>query len=64
MIEKTEIEVEGKTPKEAIAIALKRLNVKKNEVKVKILSEERKGLFGMEGRRMAKVKVTMRKKAE
>jgi len=64
MIEKTEIEVEGKTPKEAIAIALKRLNVKKNEVKVKILSEERKGLFGMEGRRMAKVKVTMRKKVE
>lgn len=53
------IEAEGRNTKEAISLALKRLGVSKNRVKVQILSEERKGLFGMEGASQAKVKVTV-----
>jgi len=57
------IEVEAKTTKEAIAMALKTLNVKKDAVDVKILREEHKGLFGMEGAELAKIKVSIKKKA-
>lgn len=53
------IEVEGRTTQEAIDVALDKLGVSKNLVKIKILSEERKGLFGMKGARQAKVKVTI-----
>jgi len=55
------IEVEGKTTKEAIDIALKKLQVKKEQVDIKILSEEHKGLFKMNGSKLAKVKVTLKK---
>ncbi len=54
------IEVEGKTTKEAIDIALKKLRVTKDKVDIKILSEEHKGLFGMNGHKLAKVKVTLK----
>ena len=54
------IEVEGKTTKEAIDMALKKLQVPKDQVTIKILSEEHKGLFGMNGQKMAKVKVTLK----
>jgi len=56
------IEIEAKTTKEAIQIALKKLGVTKDKVKVEILKEECKGLFGMEGAEQAKVKVTVRDK--
>lgn len=55
------IEVEGKTTKEAIEKALRELRVTKDEVNIKILSEEHKGLFGMEGHKLAKVKVILKK---
>jgi spoIIIJ-associated protein len=55
------IEAEGKTTKEAINKALKELRVTRDEVNIKILSEEHKGLFGMEGHKLAKVKVTLKK---
>ncbi len=55
------IEVEGKTTKEAITIALKKLKVTKDKVDIRILSEEHKGLFGMNGHKLAKVKVTLKK---
>lgn len=55
-----EVEVEAKSPQEAITIALKKLGVKRSEVDVKIVSEENKGLFGMEGSKKAKVKVTIK----
>jgi len=57
-----EIEVEGKSAKEAIEIALKKLRARKDEVEVKILREEHKGLFGMEGSESAKVKVILKKR--
>ena len=59
---KKEIEVEAKTTQEAIAIALKKLNAKRDEVEIKILEEGTKGLFGMEGLKRAKVKVRIKEK--
>ncbi len=56
------IEVEAKTTKEAIRIALEKLKVKKEDVEIKILREEHKGLFGMEGAEPAKIKVIVKKK--
>lgn len=58
------IEAEGKTTKEAIRLALKELGVPRNKVEIKILSEEDKGLFGMEGAKLAKVRVTVKEEAE
>ncbi len=55
------IEVEAKTTQEAIKLALKKLKAKKEEVDIKILREEHKGLFGMEGAEPAKIKVTLKK---
>lgn len=57
-----EIEVEGKTTAEAVKKALKQLKVKREDVKIEVLCEEEKGLFGMEGAKMAKVKVSLIKK--
>ena len=54
------IEAEGKTTKEAIDTALKKLRVTKDRVDITILSEENKGLFGMHGNKLAKVKVTLK----
>lgn len=54
------IEIEGLTTKEAIRLGLEKLGVTKDRVEVKILSEEKKGLFGMEGAKMAKVKLTVK----
>ena len=57
------IEVEAKTTQEAIKIALERLNAKREDVEVKILREENKGLFGMEGAELAKIKAVVKKKS-
>ena len=55
------IEVEAKTTKEAITVALAKLKAKKEDVEIKILREEHKGLFGMEGAEPAKIKATLKK---
>jgi len=57
-----EIEIEAKSAGEAIAIALKKVRAKRDEIEIKILNEESKGLFGMEGSKKAKVKVTVKRK--
>ena len=62
MINKDEIEVEAKTAQEAIKIALSKLNVKRTEVEVSVLREENKGLFSMQGTKLAKVRVTKKHK--
>ncbi len=54
------IEIEARTSQEAIKIALKQLGVTRKQVKVEILSEENKGLFGMEGSKPARVRVTIK----
>jgi spoIIIJ-associated protein len=57
------IEVEGKTPQEAIKKALEILRVARKDVEIKILSEEKKGLFGMGGEKPARVRVTKIKRS-
>lgn len=52
-----EIEVEAKTIQEAIKIAMHKLGAKKSEVEVQVLREEHKGLFSMQGTKLAKVRV-------
>ncbi len=56
------VEVEGKTIAEAISKALAQLNAKKEDVKIEVVREEEKGLFGMEGAKPAKVRVSLHKK--
>jgi len=55
------IEVEGNTVEDAIKRALEMLGVSRDAVEVKIVCEEKKGLFGMEGAKPAKIKVALKK---
>jgi len=55
------IEVEGGSVDEAIKKALKILGASKDDVDVKVVSEEKRGLFGMEGEKPAKIRVTLKK---
>jgi len=59
MTPKPSIEMEGRTIEEAIRAALKALNLPRDKVKIEILSEEAKGLFGMPGAKPAKVRVSL-----
>lgn len=54
------IEVEGSTVEEAIKKAAKALNVSRDEIVVKVVCEEKRGLFGMEGEKPAKIRVTLK----
>lgn len=53
------IEAEGKTVEEAIEKALQALKLPRKRVRIKTLSEEKKGLFGMPGAKPAKVRVSV-----
>lgn len=59
MKENKAIEVEGNTVEESIKKALQQLQLPRKKVKVEIISEEAKGLFGMPGAKLAKVRVTI-----
>ncbi|MFH1479538.1 MAG: Jag N-terminal domain-containing protein [Candidatus Omnitrophota bacterium] len=52
-----EVEVEAKTAQEAIRIALDRLGTTQEDVDIRVLREEYKGLFSMQGSKLAKVNV-------
>lgn len=54
------IEVEGSTVEDAIGKALNLLAVSRDDIIVKVVCEEKKGLFGMEGEKPAKIKVTLK----
>lgn len=56
------VEVEATTVEEAIKKALTELQATKKEVTIKVLREEKKGLFGMQGANTAKIKVTLKHK--
>ncbi|MBU0468654.1 MAG: Jag N-terminal domain-containing protein [Candidatus Omnitrophica bacterium] len=56
------IEIEGSTVEDAINKALKLLNATRDEVLIKIVCEEKKGLFGMEGEKPAKIVVSIKEK--
>ena len=51
-------EFEGSTVKEAIKKAMQALGVSRKEILVKIVCEEKKGLFGMKGAKPAKIMVS------
>ena len=53
------IEVEGDTVEEAIKKALHELQLPRSNLKIEVLSEEAKGLFGMPGAKSAKVRVSV-----
>ena len=54
------IEVEGSTVEAAIKKALGILKVNREAINVKIVCEEQRGLFGMQGAKPAKIKVTLK----
>lgn len=54
------IEVEGVSITAAINKALKIFGVSRNQVETKVLSEENRGLFGMRGAKLARVRVTLK----
>ena len=56
------IEVEGSTVEEAIKKAAEIFNVSREQLQVKIVCEEKKGLFGMEGAKPAKIRVALKEK--
>jgi spoIIIJ-associated protein len=56
------VEVEGLTVEEAIKKATELFKVSREEIIVRVVSEEKKGLFGMEGAKPAKIKVSLKKK--
>ncbi|MDD5560863.1 MAG: Jag N-terminal domain-containing protein [Candidatus Omnitrophica bacterium] len=53
------LELEGNTVEEAIEKALQELKLPRKSVKIQVLSEEKKGLFGMPGAKPAKVRVSV-----
>lgn len=59
MTPKFSLEIEGSTVEEAIKKALKQLKLPRSKVKIEVLSEEEKGLFGMPGAKSAKVRVSV-----
>ncbi len=61
MIEKGKnFEFEGGTVDEAIKKAIETLNIPREQFDVKIVSEEKRGLFGMDGAKPAKILVTIK----
>lgn len=54
------IEVEGNTVEDAIEKALNILKASREDVIIKVVSEEQKGLFGMEGAKPAKIRVAFK----
>ncbi len=54
-------EFEGTTVEEAIQKAVAELQVPKEKMDVKVVCEEKKGLFGMRGAKLAKIKVALKK---
>jgi spoIIIJ-associated protein len=64
MLNPESIEVDGSTVETAVKKALKQLKVARDKVKIEVLSEEKKGLFGMAGAKLAKVRVSVLRKQE
>lgn len=59
MTPKTSIDIEGKTVEEAIKKALRELNLPRDKVKIEVLFEGVKGLFGMPGAKLAKIRASV-----
>lgn len=59
---KKSIEIEGTSVEDAIKQALAKLKVPRKAISVKVVSEEQRGLFGMQGAKPAKIIVTLKDK--
>ncbi|MFA6217476.1 MAG: Jag N-terminal domain-containing protein [Candidatus Omnitrophota bacterium] len=59
MNKRKSLEIEEKTVESAIKKALEELKLDRSQVKIEILCEEKKGLFGMAGAKLAKIRVTV-----
>jgi len=53
-------EFEGNTLDEAIKKAVLKFGLPKNKLDIKVVCEEKRGLFGMQGAKAAKIKVTIK----
>lgn len=54
------LEKSGKTVQDAITLALEELNTDENSVNIEVLEEGTKGIFGLIGNKMAKVRVSFK----
>lgn len=52
------IDIEAKTVEEAIEMGIRKLNLPREKIKIKILSEPQSGLFGMNGPSNAKIRIS------
>ena len=59
---KYSIEFYGRTVDEAIQKAIAEFNVPRESLRIKIVAEEKKGLFGMEGKKPAKIIASLKRK--
>lgn len=57
----SEAEFEAETTEEAIVKAENTLGIDREKMKIKVVCEEKKGLFGMRGAKLAKIKVSFKK---
>lgn len=55
-----EMEFEGCNVEEAIQKALEQLKLPRKKLKIEVLSEGEKGLFGMSGAKQAKIRVRLK----
>lgn len=55
---------EANTVEEAIEAALAELNIPRENIKIQILTEGKRGLFGMQGEKKAKIRVTILSKGD
>lgn len=61
MAEKSKrLEFEGSTVEEAIKKASETLKIPRENFEVKVVCEEKRGLFGMEGAKPAKIRITIK----
>ena len=60
MAQRRSIIVEGRMVEEAIKKGLSILGVTRLQVSVRVLAEEKKGLFGLRGAKPAKVRLTLK----
>ena len=54
------VEIEGNTVEDAIKKAVEFFSVPRYALKVKVVCEEKRGLFGMEGAKLAKIRVALK----
>ena len=61
MIKKEKVfEFEGRTVEEAIKKATATLKIAREDFDIRVVCEEKRGLFGMEGAKPAKIRVTIK----